>query len=258
MPANPPSALMIITSALRKLGVMGAADPTPESEDIELGLQEYNEIVEQWNVRRRRSFYEQMEDFAFGVTKDRYTIGPPARNPAQNPDFIVANGGRPVRIDFAQLTLTDQPDSPVQVNIAVINIEQYMTFNVPKLPSTFPLSIFYQPTWPNGTIYPYPIPQRTDYRLNLVWWHQMITASIDEITLPIQLPFVYVRALALTLAEALYLAFPKKTDLQELSRQARLARSDMEAQNTPPPKVSTTDGIRTTGSTFDWRSRTAF
>src|SRR5215831_4904430 len=257
MPAHPPSALTIITSALRKLGVMGAADPTPESEDIELGLQEYNEIVEQWNVRKRRSFYEQMQAFPWGTLKEQYTIGPPALDPADNPDFIVSNGGRPVRIEFAQLTLTDQPQD-VQVNIAVIHIEQYMTFNVPQLASTFPLSIYYQPTWPNGTIYPYPIPQRTDYRLNLVWWHQMLTASIDEITLPIQLPFVYVRALALTLAEALYLAFPKKTDLAELSRQARLARSDMEAQNTPPPKISTTDGVRTTGSTFDWRSRTAF
>lgn len=258
MPADRPTALSIIISALRKLGVMGAPDSTPESEDLELGLNELNEIIEQWNLRKKKMYYSQMADFEFKRSKQNYTIGPRRANPHDNPDFVVPHGGRPVRLDFAQLVLTDQWPW-VQVNIAIINVEQYQYINVPALSSTFPLSIYYQPTWPDGTIWPYPaFPQHTHYRLNLTWRNQMDTIGMDEIHLPLIVPFGYRRALALTLAESLYLAFPKKTDLAKLEQQARIARADLESENRPPPKVTTTDGLNTTGQTFDWRSRQAF
>jgi hypothetical protein len=152
--------------------------------------------------------------------------------------------------------LTDQFPH-VHVQMAIIQTEQYNVINVPTLSSNFPLILYYQPTSPNGTIYLYPTyPWHVFYRLNMTWWHQLETIAMDEIHHPLMLPFGYSRALALSLAECLYLAFPKRTDLAELSRQARVARADVQSVNVPPPKVSTTDGITQAGTTLDWRSRT--
>ena len=44
MPADAPTALSIITSALRKLSVLGAAESAPNAEDTQLGLDELNEL----------------------------------------------------------------------------------------------------------------------------------------------------------------------------------------------------------------------
>jgi hypothetical protein len=256
MPADALTPYSIIISSLRKLGQIGAAQPDPESEDLELAMNEFNELSEEWNTSKRNAFFQHREQFEFRHSKFTYSIGPRAKDPDDNPDFIVSSGSRPAKIDFCQLVLTDQFPH-VHVQMAIIQTEQYNVINVPTLSSNFPLILYYQPTWPNGTIFLYPTyPWHVFYRLNMTWWHQLETVARDELHIRLNWPFGYARAFALTLAESLYLAFPKKTDLAELSRQARHARASIQSLNVPPPKVSTTDGITQAGTTLDWRSRT--
>jgi hypothetical protein len=257
MPASPSATIDIIVSAFRKLGVIGAPQREPYAEDTELALNEFNEIVEMWNLRKRKAYFQRKQEWLWGQTKDSYTIGPAAADPAQNPDFVVDHGMRPVKLEFARLILTNNTVYPVYIPIAIIQLESYQTISVPKLASNFPLVLYYVASWPNGTIYPYPAnPRNTWYGLELTWWQQLETVAMEEITIPLVLPFGYRRALALSLAEACWLAFPKKTDLEELQRQARIARAEIEAPNVPPPKTSTRDGMGLPGSTMDWRSRT--
>jgi hypothetical protein len=85
---------------------------------------------------------------------------------------------------------------------------------------------------------------------------QLAAPPSSDITTGIHLPDGLEEALTLTLAEKLYLAFPKRTDVEELKRQARLARADFQTNNVPPPKISTTDGTHSTrASGFNWLSR---
>src|SRR5947208_11032513 len=103
MPADAPTALSIITSALRKLSVLGAAESAPNAEDTQLGLDELNELIEQSNLRKRNAFFQRSQAFTFGTSKQSYTIG----ESANTPDFTVSAGQRPARLEFAQLVLTN-------------------------------------------------------------------------------------------------------------------------------------------------------
>ena len=109
----------------------------------------------------------------------------------------------------------------------------------------------------NGTLRPWPsFPTATTYQLNLSWWNQTIPLLGTDITTPVGLPDGYEEALTLTMAEKMYLSFAKRTDLAELSRQARLARADVQSPNVPPPKIDTTDGIESgKASGFNWLYR---
>jgi len=253
MPADAPTAVSIITSALRKLSVLGAAESAPNAEDTQLGLDELNELIEQSNLRKRNAFFQRSQAFTFGTSKQSYTIGVSTNTPV--PDFSVAGGERPARLEFAQLVLTNSTPN-VFLPVSIIHVEQYQQITVPALSSQFPLSIYYRPDWPNGTIFPYPaFSTSTSYQLNLTWWNQLATIAISEITNNIIIPFGGRRWLALTLARNLYLSFPKKTDFEELKAQQREAEADFQAPNTPPPRIATSDGVGSGSGAFDWRSR---
>lgn len=253
MPAADPSPLSIIISALRKLGVMGAALSSPKAEDLELGLNEFNEIAEMRNLRERNCFFQRTQQFTITTARTSYTIGATA----DSPNFVVTAGRRPVRLLFAALVMTGNTPN---VNLDVYNMtpEQYHALSVPEVSSTLPTALYYVPTWPNGTIYPYPAsPSDTSNKVELTWSNQFETVLIGDVSTTMALGFGLRRALALDVAVALYLAFPKRTDLEELKRQQREAWIEVTSANKTPPFIDTTDGISSdTGGGFNWLSRT--
>lgn len=253
MAAAEPTTLSIITSALRKLGVMGAAQSTPKAEDLELALHEFNEVSELRNLRERNCFYQRTQQFTFTTSKQTYSIGATA----DAPDFIVTAGRRPVTINYAQLILTG---SSPNVNLQVSNLtdDQYQMLSLPDLSAEWPWALYYVPTWPNGTIRPYPAyPTDTTNKLELTWSNQFETVAIADVSTALILPFGYRRGLALDVAYACYPSFPKRTNLDELKTQRREAWIEITSANKRPAFISTTDGVQpdSCASSFDWRSR---
>lgn len=251
MPATAPATIDIITSALRKLGVIGNAEPEPSAEDTNIGLDEFNGIVEQLNLRKRNCFFQRTQQFTLPSIKNTYSIGAAG----SGADLIVTSGDAPTKIEFARWVLTSASPNPVYIPITVIQIEQDQQLAVPQLQSLWPQLLYYQRTVPNGTVTPYPVPTQISDQLELTWWNQLVTVAIADIATALVLPQGYRRGLALKLAIACWPAFPKRTDLDELKRQDREAWSDIQSPNVAPPKISTTDGIGHGGATFDWRSR---
>ncbi len=254
MAAPQPSTIDIITSALRKLGVLGAGHSAPGGEDTQLGLDTFNEIAEHINLRKRGAFFLRNQNFPFGTSKQSYSIGT-AANAA---DFVVAAGDRPVKLELAQVVDTSVTPNITITNGTVMDYLQYIrVINIPALAMQFPLIVAYQATVPNGTIWPYPaFPTMTSYQLSLTWWNQFETVAIADISTPLVLPMGYRRGLPLKLAIALWPSFPKRTDLEELKRQERQIWTDLDSLNVAPPNISSTDGIGTQGGGFDYRSRT--
>lgn len=262
MSAPYPTTNDVLVTALRMLVQMGAGETTPSPEDTQLALDTYNGIVGQWNSRRKFAWYQQSQAFTFGTSQQNYTIGSTqvatALNPTPaQPNFVVQEGERPENIDFAQLVLTDTPGQPTFIRMAVINCDQYQNIVVPALPSTFPLTMYYVRSWPLGTIIPYPaFPTSTNYQLNLTWWIQLTRVAIADIFNQVNFPSGCFRAITLTLAVAMSLMFPIKTNLEELKRQMREAVSDYQALNVKAPHISTDDGVGSIqDATFSWRSR---
>lgn len=253
MSAPAPSTLDIIVSAMRKLNVLGAGQSQPSAEDTELGLDTFNEVCEQLNLRKRNSYFRRSQSFAFGTPRQSYSIGAAAGTP----DFVVSSGGRPVKIEIAQIINTGtSPNSAI--SCAVLTYEEYVRYvSTPALTGQFPALIGYQPTTPNGTIWPYPaFPTQAGYKLDLTWWAQFDTVALADIGTALVLSTGYRGGLAIKLAVKLWPSFAKRTDLEELKRQEREAWSDITAPNVPPTRMDTTDGIQSNGSGWDWRSRT--
>lgn len=243
----------IFTATLRVLGIMGAAESTPSGEDGELCRTTFNRMMGQWNTRGRNAYFIRQQSFAFSVARETYSIG----TAANSANFVVTAGARPAKILSAQLVMTDV-DPPVQINMAVINQDQYQLITIPELASQFPNILYYQPTFPNGTIRPWPaFPTETAFELNLQWWNQLLTVAVADVGTELSLPDGYEEAAVMSLAEKLWLAYPKRTNLDELKRQARRARADIQGLNISPPKINTTDGLDSPMPTFNWITRQA-
>jgi hypothetical protein len=252
----------LFANALQVLGVLGAAETAPDPADTELCRRAYNRMVGQWNNRRRNSAFIQTQAFTFSTTKQKYTLGNSTNSPA--PDFGLTGQDAPRQLEpYAQLVLTGSTPN-INIQLAVINVDQYALNPIPTLTATIPATLWYQPsvqgTTPNATIWMWPEPTTTSNQLQIWWRNQLVQLAAPpaaDITTAISLPDGYEEALTLSLAEKLWLAFPKRTDLEELKRQARLARADIQTNNAPPPKISTTDGTHSSkASGFNWLTRT--
>ena len=234
----------LFTDVLQTLGVQGAAQAAPNAEDAALLLRIWNRTAGQWAARRRFSSFIQEESFTFGTAKASYTIGASTNSPA--PDFAVSSGNAPANLQpGAQIVLTNVTPN-FQMQLAVINQDQWQFVSIPNLPATFPNTIYYiRPggNSPNGIIRPWPsFPTATGYKLDLSWWNQTIPLLAADITTAVFLPDGCDEALMLTIAEKAYLRFAKRTDLVELKSQAAKARADYQSPNVPPPKISTDGG----------------
>jgi hypothetical protein len=247
----------LFANALIQLGVLGSGETAPSPEDTELCRRTYNRMVGQWNNRRRNAWQIQSQAFTFPSTKQSYTIGNSANTPT--PDFALTGQDAPRQLEpYAQLILVSSTPN-VNLPLTVINVDQYQLITVPTLTAILPNTLYYQPGAPNGTIYLWAEPTTLSNKLQ-IWFRtqlvQLAAPPAADITTAISYPDGLEEALTLTLAEKLWLAYPKKSDLEELKRQARLARADFQTNNAAPPKISTRDGAMTSrASGFNWLTR---
>jgi hypothetical protein len=250
----------LFLNALQILGVLGAGETQPAPEDTELCRRAYNRMVGRLNSRRRNSAFIQTAQFAIGTTKQQYTLGNSANTPT--PDFGLTGADAPRELQpYAQLVLTGSTPN-VNIQLAVIHVDQQALNPIPTLTATLMNTLWYQPppsNGANGTIWLWPEPTTTSNQLQIWFRNQLVQLAAPpaaDITTAIALPDGAEEMLTLSLAENLWLAFPKRTDLEELKRQARLARADFQTNNVPPPKISTTDGTHSSkASGFNWLTR---
>ena len=241
----------MFTDSLRILGILGSGEAEPVAEDTEVCRRTMNRMLGQWNTRKRYAYFIRQQSFAFVNSQESYSIGT-AANAA---NFVVSSGGRPNKIESAQIVFTNA-SPPLQMNMKIINFDQYQRIQIPALSSEFPNTLYYQPTFPNGTLWFWPAyPSETTFEVNLAWWNQFLTVAQGDESTDVPLADGYEDAIVLSLAEKLYPAYPKRSDIAEIKRQAGDARANIQSLNVPPPVISSTDGISNRGSAFDWVTR---
>lgn len=223
------TALDLITGSFQELGIYGAADVL-SGEDAALGLVLLNDLLDEWNADRQAVFADVWSPFTLTPNLQPHTIGVAANAPT----FALA-GNRPVSIDGASLidtTVTPNVYSPLTIR----DKEWYDAQSVPTLASTIPTDLYYNPTWPNGSIYLLPIPTAADGIRLLT---RTVLAQLALVT-TFTLPPGYQKALKLTLAEDL--CGPMSVPVpQMLPMRAIKARGKVFANNTITPKLATRD-----------------
>ncbi len=240
-------------SALQNIGVLPIYATALESEQTAPVLRTYNQILSQLSLRTRNAYFIRQESWAFAVARDSYTVG----MSADSPNFAVSSGPRPNEILEAKIVLTNSTPN-IELDCAIWTFQQYKNqVNIPTLASGFPRGIYYKPTMPNGTIFPYPAnPTQTSYKLQLAWADAMTDVALADIATTVRYAPGQERFLMLELAIACTLLFPNKANMQELMRQYRVAKMDYQSKNDPAPIISTTDGMGSgNASGWNWISR---
>jgi len=222
----------LITSALRELGIVGLTQtPGAELADFSLGL--LNRMLDAWNADRQTVFadvHSPLLSFSAGVNP--HTIGISDDSPTWT-----VTGHRPVSIEGIRIT----EDNGETFLAPLLKREAAWWHNVrtPGTPNAYPSDFYYDPTWPNGSIYFYPEPSSAAIKAQL--WYRVPFAQV-ALTTDLSVPPAYRDAMTETLKERLT-GLPMFASMAsgDIKDAARLARSKAFGNNAPVQRMTTAD-----------------
>lgn len=170
----------VIEAALQELGIL-VSGGTLGSDDFAWGLGKMNRMLNSWSAAGINLHYRVKESFSLAGGTPDYTIGSGA-------DFDTP---RPNKIESAFIRDTGH-DYPVGVR----PISEYWDLTE-KTTESRPLKLYYDPTYPDGTIYLYFTP---DSAYSLYFISQKPLVTYPKVTTEILLPGEYEDAMVLGLA----------------------------------------------------------
>jgi hypothetical protein len=202
----------ICTQALKKAGIVGAGDD-PEAEDITDALTDLNDMIDQWRVKRWL-MYRLLDLSVVSTGAQKYTIGPGG-------DMVATV--RPDRIESAFIRqITNSVPNQVDYPLQLIEARETYSRLALKRQGSFPQFVWYDPIFPLGEVYPWPLPQANIYEL-----HVQIKMTLDEILQdniadPLIIPGEYFAAMKFNLARRLRSAYrlPMDKELNDLAADA--------------------------------------
>ncbi len=228
----------LIKNSLYEIGYV-SAEQTLSDDDKAFCLSRLNRMIDSWKTQRRFVYAIEAKEYPWGVSQQSYTIGPTG-------DFVLATG-RPVKIeDHCNLIIVGTTN--VRVPLPLINVEQYSAIGIPTLSSGIPIKVYYQPTYPNGTLYPWPYPTDVANILELFIWEQV--NKFSGLTETLNLPPGYEEAITQSLAELLCVPFGRAIE-PDLRQSARDARHNIANVNTTAP-TQQTDYVSSPGGGMQW------
>lgn len=221
----------LVTDALLEINIYDALD-TPSPQDAAFVLRKLNRILDNWNADRAAVYADQFQAYTLTPALSPHTIGPSGT-------FVVTQ--RPVSLEGVTLLLPTV-NSP-QITISIRDQAWYRSLSIPSLSTQQPTDVYYDPTWPNGKLYFYPVPNAA---YQVVLWTRIVLATLglnDAFTLPPG----YQDAITLTLAEDIAPTFEKPV-APSLAKKAQEARERIFTNNVIVPLLVTQDsGMPTAG-----------
>lgn len=216
----------VLHDAYAEFNQVGIGEAMPASLAA-FGLRRFNMLVDQWNAIRPAIWNEEFLEFTLVPDLAPHTIGPTGAT------FTVDS--RPVSLEGASVILTDQ-DPAVKVPLILRDDEWWANQPVPTLAANLSTDLFYSPTYPNGSLYFWPVPQIA-YGVQLVTRGLLSSATLDTV---LSYPPGY-RA-ALTYRMAMWLAGPIGQPVTaDLEVKARMAEAAIFSNNVQPPRQRTRD-----------------
>lgn len=235
----------IFDDALWALGVLETSESLSSYTRI---TRIFNRMLDTFNAKRLMvySIQSSTNSFQLVADQDEYTIGT-----SGTPDFT---DYRPVKIENANiLNTTADPDE--RWPVAILGQKEWANRYITR-EYEYPTALYYEPTYPNGTIHLFDIPDTAHY-LELFMWQEF--PSIADEAATVVYPPGYEEVLVYTLAERLALIYgrPFTADLQRMKRNALAA---VQSLNSPVPYMSTDYGLApetnsepTPGGRVTWR-----
>jgi hypothetical protein len=183
----------LATEALSECRAFGQGQ-TPTGSDINAALTRLQWMLQEWE-RDTFMVYHKVTYVVTTTGAQTYTVGPGGQ-------FNVGAPGATVRPDrilagFLRQLIQGQPvDYPLEL---VQSMEDYSRYALKQLTS-FTGAIFYDASWPLGTLYPLPIPQANIYALGIVVLEQLPQNFALTPTIAFNLPYEYYYCMLTNLA----------------------------------------------------------
>lgn len=231
----------VISEALQEITVVDPIDPVP-AEMAAKGLSRLNQLLDEWNADSQTVYGNVFSTFTLTPNLQPHTIGPTG-------SLVLSS--RPASVASVSLVLNSSTPS-VYTPVTVRDSQWWADNAVPGLTSAYPTDVFYDQTFPNGSLYFWPVPT-TAYPVSIQTSGVLAQVTLDTV---VSLPPGYRGALMLTLAERLAPSFGA-TVSPETKEAARSARSRVFATNGVSRRLVTADaGIPGSGGHGGWNYRT--
>jgi hypothetical protein len=226
--------LDIIQQAMWEIGAIPPGE-TPSSQEAATGLIKLNRMLDLWNADGRYVYANQFIQNAMVPSLQPHTIGPGQPGPPAVAATWYANQ-RPVKIVSAEIIL-NTVSPPIRYPCNVRDAQWWADKRSYAVQGTLPTDVYYEPDWPNGSLYIWPVTQ-VNYPMELQIW-----TLLNQIPLTGQkfsLPPGYLEAVVLSLAVSLCPSFEKPLDPTLASLAIRAVRT-IQAPNTQAPRIATRD-----------------
>lgn len=197
----------IIALALRDANVVGEGQTASASQTRDAFVK-LNWMLAQWR-RRRWLIYHTIDVSVACTGQQSYTIGPGGDVPLTY---------RPAKLQAAFLRQYVNTSSPIDFPLMVLESRKDYNRIAMKTLNTFTKYVFYDPAYPVGVLWPYPVPSLPNYEL-----HFSVMEEIGEFTSVAEnmsLPGEYVEAVQTNLALRLCVqnGSPVSPDLRQLAK----------------------------------------
>lgn len=203
----------LLENALVDAGIVGI-DESIEQEYINRAFRQVNWLIAQW--ARKRWLCYRIADYSFVSTGAmNYSVG----------DGQTVNiNPRPDRIEYAFMrilnTLPPSAGTPVDIPLSIISShEDYSRITVKSI-GNFSWRIFYDPVWPVGLLFPWPVPQASTYEIHVGF--KVVLPRFQSLTQKINFPPEYSAALNWCLADRLRTSYqmPPDPNIKAFARDA--------------------------------------
>jgi len=172
----------IIRLVLKDTGVLGVGQ-TATAEDTNDCFDTLNMMIGEW-ASKRWLLYHLLDLSKVSTGAQSYTVGPGG-------DIDTGSMQRPDRLEdgcfFRQLITASSPNK-IDYPLSILESrEDYNRIGLKQL-TTIPQFVFYDPVFPLGVVYPWPVIQASQYELHLLVKAQLSQFDnlADEIDLPSQ------------------------------------------------------------------------
>jgi len=175
------TALSIINGALRLLMVK-SSDVVLTADEASDGLEALNMMLGSWSNEQLMIYHETKESFTTTPNLNPHTIGAGG----------TFNTVRPITLDQATVVVGNA-DTPIYP----LTYSAYADVMLKTLASTYPEYIYYEPDYPLGKIYLYPVPS---VATSITLYSRKALTEFANLTDTVSLPVGYERALKFNLA----------------------------------------------------------
>lgn len=218
----------LISLAFRNSGVVGVGqDPT--AFDITDAHRMLNMMLAQWS--RRRWLVYRLQDISCTATgAQTYTVGTAC-------DFDVI---RPDRLEGAYFRMSNSTPNPVDYELTLIQAREDYSRLALKLLNSFPSYAYYDPEYPVGKLYIWPVPS-SQYQI-----HILVKQAIPQVVSlsdTIYMPAEYQELILWNLAERIRPTYQFPPDPQ-VSRFALETRNTLFKANTQIPLLEMPGALR--------------